>query len=117
MGSINERFTLLGLAATLGMASLAAHVFAADTYILKGDQEVVVFEHEGKLYCRRSNDDFEMCNGMTQSDDGKWRGENMRHPDMPSFMKFNGTVTFSDAGLNIEGCALGICDAEDWTKQ
>jgi hypothetical protein len=33
---------------------------------------------------------------------------------MPGFMRFNGTVTFTETGLNIRGCALGICDAEDW---
>jgi len=25
-------------------------------------------------------------------------------------------VAFLETGLNIKGCALGICDAEDWTK-
>lgn len=107
----------LAAAAAVTLSSALPALAAPEVYMRKGDQEVVVFQHQDKLYCRRSSDNFEMCNGMEKGDDGKWRGDNMRHPDMPKFMKFKGTVTFTDGGLNIEGCALGICDAEDWTKK
>ncbi len=110
---------ILAAAAALA-ASAIAPAFAAGvkdgpmTFLRKGDQEIVVFVYEGKLYCRRTSDDYEMCNGMTEQPDGTWKGKRMKHPDMPGFMRFNGTVTFTEAGLNIRGCALGICDAEDW---
>ena len=83
----------------------------------KGTQEIRVFTNEGRLFCRRASDGFEMCHGMTEQADGSWTGKGMRHPDMPGFMKFNGTVVFGAAGLNIRGCAVGICQAEDWAKQ
>ncbi|MFC3117911.1 hypothetical protein ACFOHS_05095 [Jhaorihella thermophila] len=41
----------------------------------------------------------------------------MKHPDMPRWMSFNGTVTFSERGLRIKGCTLGICDSETWSRQ
>lgn len=107
----------LNIAIIAAAATLVAAPLAADTYVRKDTQDVNVVDKDGKLYCTRVADGYEMCNGMTKSEDGKWRGKNMRHPDMPSFMKFNGTVTFTTAGLNIQGCALGICDAENWTKK
>lgn len=108
----------------LGIATLAAVTFTtaanADIYTRMGKkddaQSIEVTITDGALWCTRVSDGFEMCNGMTEGDDHLWRGKNMRHPDMPKWMKFNGTVAFLDGGLNIKGCALGICDAEDWTK-
>ncbi len=97
---------------TLSTAAMAQE----GQYLRKGKEAIVLSVGDGKLYCTRVADGFEMCNGMTESSDGTWRGKNMRHPAMPKFMKFNGTVTFTDSGLNIKGCALGICKAENWTK-
>ncbi len=85
-------------------------------YLRKGKETVAVSNDGGTLSCLRVSDGFEMCNGMVKQSDGTWTGKNMRHPAMPKFMKFNGTVTFTEAGLNIRGCALGICKAEDWLK-
>lgn len=97
---------------------LSSTVALADTYIRphkKGDQEINVSITDGTLWCTRVSDGFEMCNGMTENEDHTWGGSNMRHPDMPKWMKFKGTVYFLEAGLKIKGCAI-ICDSEDWTK-
>lgn len=57
-----------------------------------------------------------MFNGIKKAGSG-WQG-NMKHPDMPSWMTFNGTVTTSGNSMNVKGCALGqsMCDAESWTR-
>ena len=96
---------------------LASHEAAAvgGTYLRKGTQKVKVFVSGGKLYCQRMSDKFEMCHGMTKSGN-KWVGSNMKHPDMPGFMTFNGTVVFKADSLDIQGCVIGqsLCDAETW---
>lgn len=102
----------------MGFGAIAAEM--NDTYIRKGDQEIVVFTHEGKLFCRRASDQFEMCYGMEKQTDGTFQGANMKHPDMPKFMTFNGTVVIGgNAKLSIKGCAAGqsLCDEEIWDKK
>lgn len=97
---------------------LTATASVAETYIRPhktGAQEINVTVTDGALWCTRVSDGFEMCNGMTENEDGTWGGRNMRHPDMPKWMKFRGTVYFEDAGLRIKGCAV-ICDSEEWEK-
>ncbi|MBI1218054.1 MAG: hypothetical protein GC186_05845 [Rhodobacteraceae bacterium] len=100
---------------------LAAGMASADTYIRKGNQDISVVVTDGKLFCTRVSDGFEMCNGMLKQPDGTWKGGHMKHPDMPGFMRFNGTVTFTPTdkptGLTIQGCALGICQSEAWPKK
>lgn len=59
---------------------------------------------------------FEMCHGMTLREDGTWKGKKMKHPGMPGFMTFNGTVTVDGDSLSIKGCALKVCDAETWNR-
>ncbi|MEZ5946240.1 MAG: hypothetical protein R3C13_10175 [Hyphomonas sp.] len=59
---------------------------------------------------------FEMCHGMTLREDGTWKGKKMKHPGMPGFMTFNGTIKVDGDALSIKGCAAGVCDSEDWTK-
>jgi len=106
-----------GLLAFAVVAASSAPAYAVGgTYIRKG-KEVKVFTKGGRLYCRRS-DGFEMCNGMKKSG-SKWIGGNMKHPDMPGFMTFNGTVTIGSSSLHIKGCAIGqsMCDAENWKKK
>lgn len=62
--------------------------------------------------------DFEMFHGMTRVGPAQWQGSEMKHPGMPTFMTFNGTVTLSGDTLNVKGCAVGqaMCDAETWTR-
>lgn len=115
------RLTTL-VVATLALGIAAQSSFAAeikDTYLRKGDQPISVFSQSGKLYCRRVSDGFEMCNGMEKQADGTWQGKKMKHPDMPGFMTFNGTVVIgSNAKMSIKGCAMGqsLCDEEIWDK-
>ena len=95
-----------------------ASAVSADTYIRthkNTDQEIDVSIKDGTLWCTRVSDGFEMCNGMTENEDGTWGGNNMRHPNMPKWMKFKGTVYFLEGGLKIKGCAV-ICDSEEWSK-
>lgn len=74
----------------------------------------------GKLNCKitkGSKSGFEMCNDMSGSGNA-WRGTGMKHPDMPSFMSFNGTVAVKGNTLSIKGCAIGetVCDSETWIR-
>jgi uncharacterized protein (DUF2147 family) len=48
---------------------------------------------------------------------GVWKGD-MKHPDMPSFMTFNGTVKLMGNKMKVQGCAIGnsMCDAETWVR-
>ncbi len=86
----------------------------------KGNTVVKVSISGGKLYCKivkGSPNGFEMCHGMVKKG-GVWKGGNMKHPSMPGFMTFNGTVRVSGNKLNIKGCAIGqsFCDAETWVR-
>ena len=89
----------------------------ADTYLREGSQEINVVDKGGRLFCTRVSDGYEMCNGMTKQADGSWKGKGMKHPDMPKWMSFNGTVIFRTGGLSIKGCAVGMCDSEAWAKK
>lgn len=61
---------------------------------------------------------YEMLHGMVKVDRSKWQGRKMKHPDMPAFMTFNGTVTRSGRTLTVKGCMIGgvFCDRETWIK-
>ena len=104
-----------GLAAAVFLAG--AGMAGAETYVREGSQEISVVDKGGKLYCTRVSDGYEMCNGMTKQQDGSWKGKKMKHPDMPKWMSFNGTVVFTASGLSIKGCAVGMCDSEAWAKK
>lgn len=110
--AVSASLTVLAvLAATAGTAS-------ADTYMRKGNQAITVAVKGGKLYCTRASDGFEMCNGMAKNGSG-YAGNAMKHPDMPGFMTFNGSVAMAGNSLTIKGCAIGqsMCDSETWTKK
>ncbi|MDQ2091848.1 hypothetical protein [Marimonas arenosa] len=102
----------LAVAATFAFAGLAG----AETYVRAGKEKINVVDKGGRLYCTRVSDGYEMCNGMLKQQDGSWKGKKMKHPDMPRWMSFNGTVIFTTAGLSIKGCAVGMCDSESWAK-
>ncbi len=60
---------------------------------------------------------FVMFNGIKKAG-SVWKG-NMKHPDMFSFMTFNGTVKLlSPNKLRVQGCVIGqsMCDAETWVR-
>lgn len=93
---------------------LAGQMALADVYLREGNQEIEVVDRGGQLFCTRTSDGYEMCNGMTKAADGSYQGRTMKHPDMPKFMTFNGTVVIGSNALQIKGCAMGICDSEVW---
>ena len=115
---ISHFATAVSAFALLAIANTSAFAVGGN-YLRKGSQTIKVFTSGGRLYCKRASDGFEMCHGMTKKSGSKWSGGNMKHPDMPGIMTFNGTVTFSGSGLSIKGCAIGqsMCDAESWTKK
>jgi uncharacterized protein (DUF2147 family) len=60
---------------------------------------------------------FVMFKGIKKSGD-VWKGD-MKHPGMPGFMTFNGTVKMiGNDKLKVQGCAIGnsMCDAETWVR-
>ena len=113
-----KKYLKIGLT-TLAMTSFVTGAALAETkeYMRKGDQLIRVTTDGGKLYCTRVSDGFEMCHGMKKQSDGSWKGRKMKHPDMPGFMTFNGTVTFGSNGMKIRGCAVGVCQSEVWTNK
>lgn len=105
------------------VASLATPLLARDpsgSYHRKNGDLVRVWITNGSLYCRiieGTKPNFEMCNGMRLSGED-WAGKKMKHPAMPGFMRFNGTVSGDETSIKIKGCAFGksFCDSELWTK-
>ena len=116
-----NKINTIAIALILGVSTIVTAASAAEigTYTRKGSQSILVHVEDSRLYCTRVSDGFELCHGMTEQEDGSWKGKKMRHPDMPRFMKFNGTVTFAGAEMSIKGCAFGnsMCDSETWPKQ
>lgn len=115
--------TIFGAAlAGLVLSVSGAAVLAEDVdrnYLRKGTDTIHVFTQDGKLFCQREGDGFELCHGMEKQANGEWKGKKMKHPDMPSFMTFNGTVIIgSNQKLSIKGCAMGnsMCDQEIWDE-
>ena len=106
---------LAGFAASPALARDPSGVYKRPN----GDQ-VRVWVADGMLYCRIESGKrpgFEMCHGMAPQGEA-WFGKHMKHPSMPGFMTFNGTVTSDQKTLKIKGCAMGnaMCDAEVWNK-
>lgn len=119
-----KRSTTLAMAFAVLAGGIAASAAQAQevnkTYMRKGTEEVRVFSVEGKLYCRRTADEFEMCNGMEKGADGKWTGDQMRHPMMGKNVAFDGTVVIgTNKKMSIQGCQFGglMCDSEVWDEQ
>lgn len=92
------------------------------TWIRAKSGAVQVFDCGGKLCAKLVQGDqagFEMLHGMEKRDAATWTGKKMKHPDMPGFMTFNGTVTWQGNKLTVKGCAMGqsMCDSEVWTRK
>ncbi|VAV88871.1 hypothetical protein MNBD_ALPHA04-1169 [hydrothermal vent metagenome] len=110
--------TAIGAIALLASPAIAAS--PAGTYERENGDTVEVSVNDDRLYCKITagkKPNFEMCHGMTQSGE-KWTGKKMKHPGMPKFMTFNGTVTYDATSLKIKGCAMGkmMCDKETWKR-
>ena len=99
---------------------VASETSLAGFYTRENGDTVHVTIDNGLLFCKivkGSKPNFEMCHGMKPSG-AAWTGKKMKHPGMPRFMTFNGTVTSDARTLSIKGCALGksLCDSETWTR-
>lgn len=109
-----------GLALALLGASAAQARDPSGRYQRPNGDQVIVWIAEGKLYCRiekGKRPGFEMCHGMMPQGEN-WFGKGMKHPSMPGFMTFNGTVSSDPQKIVIKGCAMGksMCQSEVWPK-
>ncbi|MER2607007.1 MAG: hypothetical protein ABTQ29_14330 [Siculibacillus sp.] len=109
------------VAATLTFASLASPAFAAPdgVYQRPNGTTAKVWTCGGNLCAKVQETGFDMfLSGIAPAGEGKWQGD-MKHPDMPGFMTFNGTVSATAKGLKVQGCAVGqsMCDSEAWTRK
>lgn len=115
-------------AATLLLFGAYAPAWAQTTadvvgaYTRPNGDAVEVYTCDGLLCGRITSGErsgFEMLHGMESTGANEWRGNRMKHPSMPGFMTFNGTVTASGDTLSVRGCAIGesFCDAEIWARQ
>lgn len=117
----------MALKHALIVAALAASAVPAITaedvegkWLRPNGDVVVAAVADGALTCRietGTRPGFEMCHGMVKQGDA-WTGSGMKHPEMPGFMTFNGTVVVFGDELKIKGCAIGqaFCDSETWTR-
>lgn len=92
------------------------------SYLRPNGDLVEVYDCESLLCGRIASGErsgFEMLHGMTNAGPNEWRGNQMKHPSMPGFMTFNGTVTAEGDALSVRGCAIGqsFCDAEVWRRR
>ncbi len=117
---IRSRFALI-VAASMALAVPAAAAGLNGTYKRPNGETAQVTVDNGKLYCKivyGAAEGFEMCNGLMPATGDSWQGKTMKHPEMPDFMTFTGTVTTNDSGIAIKGCAVGqsMCDIEKWVR-
>ena len=115
-------FVVAAAIGLFGLSQAAGAVEAGGTWVRPNGEVAQVSQKGGHLFCtivKGKSPGFEMCNGMAKAGDNSWQGSNMKHPEMPGFMTFNGTVTVHAASLTIKGCAIGqsMCDAETWKRQ
>lgn len=117
------RKVFAALIAVAGLAALAATPAVAANadgiYKRPNGTTAKVWTCGGKLCAVVQESKFNMfLSGIAAAGEGVWKGD-MKHPDMPGFMTFNGTVKTTAKGLEVQGCAVGqsMCDAENWTKQ
>lgn len=120
MRSLN--FAPVVFAALIGLSQPAAAAEPTGTWVRPNGEVAQVSQRSGHIYCKivtGKSPGFEMCHGMTKTGEDTWQGGAMKHPEMPAFMTFNGTVTVQAASLSIKGCAVGqmMCDAETWTRK
>jgi uncharacterized protein (DUF2147 family) len=118
----SANFAVAIAAALIGLSQPATAAEPTGTWVRPNDEVAQVSQRGGLLYCKivtGKSPGFEMCHGMKKTGDDTWQGGGMKHPEMPGFMTFNGTVTLQAASLSIKGCAVGqmMCDAETWTRK
>ena len=118
----NAAIAMLLFAGASAPAWAQSNADVLGNYARPNGDPVEVFECGGLLCGRISGGErqgFEMLHGMASTAAGQWQGSEMKHPGMPGFMTFNGTVTLQGTSLSVRGCAIGqsMCDAEVWTRR
>jgi uncharacterized protein (DUF2147 family) len=109
-------------AALIALSYPANAAGPSGTWTRPNGETAQVSQKGDRLFCKIVSGKlpgFEMCHGMSKTGDGVWQGASMKHPEMPGFMTFNGTVTVEMSSLTIKGCAIGqvMCDAETWKRK
>ena len=101
---------------TLAMLATTAQAETIGTYLRDDVEPISAYVEDGLLYCTRLSDGFELCNGMAPQDDGSWKGETLKNPDMPSYMKFSGMIMFNEGEMVLTGCVMGgkVCKSRTW---
>ncbi len=109
--------TILMLAFLAGTSPLQAETLG--TYLRDGTEPVRVFIENGRLYCTRVEDGFEICNGMESAGENMWQGDGLKNPDGPRWVSARGTITVSQNEMALEGCMMGgaICKSMTWPVQ
>lgn len=109
--------TALALSTSLLATASTAEIIG--TYLRAEGDPVLAHIESGLLFCTRVSDGYEICNGMAQQESGAWSGEKLKNPDMPGFMKFAGSIVFTDTQMELEGCTMGgsVCKSQIWPAQ
>jgi len=110
----------LAMLASLGFTSAASAEGAYGEWLRPDGTIAMTSECDGGLcgeIISGEQTGMVMFQSIKSSGDNEWKGD-MKHPDMPAFMTFNGTITHGDGELMVEGCAVGgsMCDAETWVS-
>lgn len=89
---------------------------AAGSYKRPNGKTAKVWMCGGKL-CASSGGTNMFLGGLRKSGKNRWSGK-MKHPEMPSFMTFNGSAKLSGKKMIVRGCMVGQsgCKAETWRK-
>ena len=120
-----KRTTLFATATAFALGLMVSGAFAADGAAgnwqrPKGGGTAQVTVNGGKMSAKivsGKQKGFVMFNNINGAGANTWKG-NMKHPSMPGFMTFNGTVEYKGGKLHVKGCAIGgsFCDSEVWTR-
>ena len=108
-------------ALSIGLSSAAFAAGVKGKWKRKDGSIVKVYSCKGGKLCGKiisgKPKNFEMFHGMSKKG-SSWKGAHMKHPSMPGFMTFNGTVKLVGSKLSVKGCAVGqsMCDAEKWSR-
>ena len=117
---MNRMFLAFAALGALAFAPTLASAEGVDgLYSRPNGTTAKVWTCGGNLCAKVQETGYDMfLSGIAPAGDGKWQGD-MKHPDMPQFMTFNGTVTATGKGLKVQGCAVGqsMCDSETWTRK
>ena len=113
-------FAVVAMVLGLTTAALAASDVAGNWQRPKGGGTAKVTLNGDKMSAKLISGKqagFVMFKNIKSAGPNTWKG-NMKHPSMPGFMTFNGTVQFKGGKLHVKGCAIGgsFCDSEVWTR-